>query len=100
MAKRRYYSQEFKDSAVKLVTEQGYSLSEAAVNLGINSTQLRRWKKAEEERNTPDEAGKTPTDLRDELNQLKKENRRLKMEREILKKAAAFFAKESGNGIN
>lgn len=46
MAKRRYYSQEFKDSAVKLVTEQGYSLSEAAVNPGINFTRLRRWKKA------------------------------------------------------
>lgn len=100
MAKRRYYTQEFKDSAVKLVTEQGYSLSEAARNLGIDPTQLRRWKKAEEEENTPDETGKTPAVLRDELSQLKKENRRLKMEREILKKAAAFFAKESGNGVS
>ena len=100
MAKRRQYTQEFKDSAVKLVTEQGYSLAEAARNLGINTTQLRRWKRAEEESSTPDETGMTTSDLRDELTRLKKENRRLKLEREILKKAATFFAKESGSGIS
>jgi len=43
--KRRQYTQEFKDSAVKLVTEQGYQLSEAARNLGVNVSVLRRWKK-------------------------------------------------------
>lgn len=98
--KRRYYTQEFKDSAVKLVTEQGYSLAEASRNLGVNTTQLRRWRKAEEESKKPDITGMTPADFREELTRLKKENRRLKLEREILKKAAAFFAKESGSGIN
>lgn len=98
--KRRYYTQEFKDSAVKLVTEQGYSLAEASRNLGVNTTQLRRWRRAEEESKQPDITGVTPADFREELARLKKENRRLKMEREILKKAAAFFAKESGSGIN
>ena len=98
--KRRQYTQEFKDSAVKLVTEQGYSLTEASRNLGINTTQLRRWKNLAEDSSKPDENGLTTTDLRAELVRLKKENHRLKLEREILKKAAVFFAKESGNGIS
>jgi transposase len=95
--KRRQFTQEFKDSAVKLVTEQGYKLSEAARNLDINVSQLRRWKtESEAEHQGVDSAA----DLRAELARLKKENKRLKLEREILKKATAFFAKESGNGIN
>ncbi|MFN2355409.1 MAG: transposase [Desulfopila sp.] len=57
MAKRKQYTQEFKDSAVKLVTEQGYSIAEAARNLGVNPTQLRRWKSAEEDNSAPDETG-------------------------------------------
>lgn len=44
--KRRQYTQEFKDSAVKLVTEQGYQLSEASRRLGVNLSVLRRWKNA------------------------------------------------------
>ena len=96
-AKRRQFTQEFKDSAVKLVTEQGYKLSEAARNLDINVSQLRRWKsESEAEQQDAD----STADLRAELARLKKENQRLKMERDILKKATAFFAKESGSGIN
>lgn len=97
--KRRQYTEEFKVSAVKLVTEQGYQLSEASRSLGVNLSVLRRWKKAAE-------TGKSSTsvpakeDLHAELTRLKKENHRLKLEREILKKAAVFFAKESGNGID
>jgi transposase len=96
--KRRQYTEEFKDSAVKLVTEQGYQLSEASRSLGVNLSVLRRWKKAAE-------TGKSgmsvsaKEDLHAELARLKKENHRLKLEREILKKAAVFFAKESGSGI-
>lgn len=95
--KRKRYTQEFKDSAVKLVTEQGYKISEAARNLDVNASLLRRWKaeiEAKQQNN-----GVT-ADLKSELVRLKKENHRLKLEREILKKAAVFFAKESGNGIN
>lgn len=95
--KRKRYTQEFKDSAVKLVTEQGYKISEAARNLDVNVSLLRRWKaeiEAKQQNN-----GVT-ADLKSELVRLKKENHRLKLEREILKKAAVFFAKESGNGIN
>lgn len=95
--KRRKYTQEFKDSAVKLVTEQGYKMSEAARNLDINVSLIRRWKAESEAVQQEDDS---TADLRAELARLKKENQRLKVEREILKKATAFFAKESGNGIN
>lgn len=98
--KRKQYTQEFKDSAVKLVTEQGYKLSEASRSLGINVSILRRWKIAAEGGGKRNETGKTSADLQTELALLKKENHRLKLEREILKKAAAFFAKESGSGID
>lgn len=88
---KRKYTQEFKEDAVKLVTEQGYKISETARNLGIGANMLGRWKKEfEEEAN----GSRLPSDERAELNRLREENRRLKMEREILKKAAAFFANE------
>ena len=93
--RRRKHSREFKEEAVKLVTEQGYQISEAARNLGIHPSVLGRWKR-ELEANEGDDA--TPDGLvamQSELNRLRKENKRLQMEREILKKAAAFFAKES-----
>jgi len=93
---RRRYTKEFKEEAVKLVTEQGYRISEAARNLGINENMLSRWK---QEQCDQDEIGRTsfdsPQSMAIEIKRLEKENKRLKMEREILKKAAAFFAKES-----
>ena len=92
--KRRNYSNEFKEEAVKLITEQGYTIAEAARNLGINATQLSRWKKEIEEPSNIDGPGNM-TAMQAELRNLRKENKQLKMEREILKKAAAFFAKES-----
>jgi len=89
---RKKYTLEFKQDAVKLVTEQGYTISEAARNLGVNTNMLGRWKKEfEQEAN----GSRLPADERAELTRLREENRRLKMEREILKKAAAFFANES-----
>ena len=96
---RRQYTQEFKDAAVKLITEQGYQLSEASRNLGVNISILRRWRNAA----NPSEKGNSAPvkeDLHAELARLRKENHRLKLEREILKKAAVFFATESGSGIN
>lgn len=89
---RNQYTEEFKREAVKLVTEKGYRVSEAARNLGVHVSLLRRWK----ERLEAEEKGQGPSaDEREELRRLRAENRRLRMEREILKKAAAFFAKES-----
>ena len=94
--KRRNYSKEFKEEAVKLVTEQGYSVAEAGRNLGVNANMLGRWKKEFE---GDAEGGISPgsaATMQAELKRLRTENKRLKMEREILKKAAAFFAKEQG----
>lgn len=91
--KRSYkqYPQEFKEEAVALVKEQGYSVPEAAKSLGIASNVLYRWKdKVEQQRQREDLA----EDERSELQRLRKENKELRMEKEILKKASAFFAKE------
>jgi len=91
--KRTYkqYSKEYKEEAVALVSEQGYSVPEAAKSLGIPSNMLYRWKEQIESQRE----GKTlSVDGRDELIRLRKENKNLRMEKEILKKASAFFAKE------
>mgnify|MGYP000090170709 CR=1 FL=1 len=90
--KRRKYSDEFKIEAVKLVTEQGLSIAQAARDLGVNGVVLGRWKRTDEQGLLGDTAQRREAD---ELRQLKKENRRLRMERDILKKATAYFAKES-----
>ena len=79
-------------SAVRLVNEQGYSTPEAAKSLGVDQGSVRQWVEK-----FPAEAGLAPTGdgaLKAEVQRLRKENARLLMEREILKKAAAFFAKE------
>jgi len=97
MAKRRRtYTREFKVEAVKLVTDKGYSVAEAARSLGIGETLLRSWKQAlssEGDQAFPGK-GHLPA-VEEELRRLRAENQRLRMEREILKKATAFFARES-----
>ena len=93
---RKSYSRQFKIDAVKLVTEQGYRITEAARNLEINPNVLRRWRNQLVGENDQAFPGKGHmTTENEELNRLRKENKRLRMEHEILKKAAAFFAKES-----
>lgn len=91
--KRRSYTQEFKKEAVNLIVEQGYSYAEAGRNLGVNPNRISRWRREIEE--DSGESGNTLS-VQAELKRLRKENKRLKLEREILKKAAAFFAKEQG----
>ena len=88
---RRRFSDEFKEEAVKLITEQGYKVSEASRNLDINASMLRRWQREL----SPESDGSIDANENAELQRLRKENKTLRMEREILKKAAAFFAKES-----
>lgn len=92
---RKQYPAEYKREAVRLVMEQGYKLSEAARNLGIHGGMLGRWVRQTKEGSKGVISGKGSSPEQEELHRLRSENKRLLMEREILKKAAAFFAKES-----
>jgi len=91
---RKKYTQEYKDEAVELVISSGRPVAEIARDLGIYEGTLGNWvhaaKKAGRLKDKP-----LDSDERAELRELREENRRLKMEREFLKKAAAWFAKES-----
>ena len=92
--KRRVYTVEFKQDAVKLITDQGYTVSEAARSLGVHANVLRKWKQKLEAESSVGKNGSLNGEEREELRRLREENRRLRMEREILKKAAQFFANE------
>jgi transposase len=93
---RRQFTVEFKREAVQLIVQQGLSVTEAARRLEVRSNLLRKWRKqfGEPTRTVVSGPGQ-PTALEAENRQLREENARLRMEREILKKATAFFAKES-----
>lgn len=91
------YAKEFRQEAVKLVTDEGLSWAEAARRLSLPTSTLANWVKAYKEGRLGD-VGKTYrplTEMEMELVKVKKENAELRIERDILKKAAAYFAKES-----
>ena len=93
---RRSYTSEFKVEAVKLGTEKGYSVAEAARSLGIGETLLRSWKQALEAQGDQAFPGHgTLPPFEEELRRLRAENQRLRAERDILKKATALFAREA-----
>eukprot|EP01031_Cornospumella_fuschlensis_P048242 gene48242-59081_t len=81
MGMRRVFSREYKLEAVKLVTDRGVAVAQAARDLGLHENVLQKWGKMK-----PEAA---------ELDRLRKEVQKLRTERDILKKAAAYFAKES-----
>jgi transposase len=93
---RRVFSREFKVEAVKLIKERGVAVAQASRDLDVGESVLRRWLR---------EAGMDPQQAfpghgqvkpeQQEINQLRREVAKLKAERDILKKAAAYFAKES-----
>ena len=95
---RRTFTLEYQQDAVKLVTEQGYSRQKAADSLGISLSAITTWVRQESPISDSKEAKSVTLNLseRSELERLRKENQRLLMERDILKKAAVFFAKENG----
>ena len=96
MATRRHFSREFKVEAVKLVTERGVSIAQAARDLDVHETMVRTWVKEigkDPEHAFPGKGMMKPEQA--EIERLKKEVAKLKMERDILKKAAAYFAKDS-----
>jgi len=94
--KRPNYTIEFKQDAAKLVNEKGYTHKQAADNLGISLSAIGRWVRAEQGSISPSATKKSVLNLTDqgELTRLRKEVEQLRMERELLKKAAVFFAKE------
>ncbi len=92
---RRSFTEDFKRDAVNLVAVEGYSFHRAAQAVGVSSNSLRRW--YQKFVPDPQACGEDATvqQLQDENNRLRKKLREAEMEREILKKATAFFAKES-----
>jgi transposase len=93
--KRKVYSAEFKQEAVRLITEQRYGVAETARNLGINVNMLRRWKQEyTANAHTAFPGNGRLTLEQEELRQLRDEVKRLRMERDILKKAMRFFVNE------
>ncbi len=94
MAKSKRYSREFKLEAARLVVEHGYTFKEAAKRLGATDWSIRQW--VNQFRKTGELSPKgAPQPEADELRRLRKENKCLQLENEILKKAAAYFAKDS-----
>jgi transposase len=93
---RRKYTREFKLEAVKLIKERGVGYAQASQDLGVHQTVLRKWVKdftGDPQQAFPGHGQQKPEQA--EIARLKREVARLKAERDILKKAAAYFAKES-----
>ncbi len=94
--KRRSFTREFKVEAVRLVRERGVSVAQAARDLDVHENVLRKWVKdfeADPAQSFPGNGRMKPEQL--EIERLRREVVRLRAERDILKKAAAYFAKES-----
>ncbi len=93
---RRTHSREFKQEAVALVLEHGYSYAAAGRSLGVNGALIGRWKRQLEDNAGEAFPGKGKCSAEQQrIHDLETENRRLRMEREVLKKAKAFFVKDS-----
>jgi transposase-like protein len=93
--KRRAFTPEYKAEVVKLVRDSGKSVGEVAKDMGLTETSVRAWVKQAKVDAGEGAAGALTTAEREELTRLRRENKTLQLEREILKKAAAFFAKEN-----
>jgi transposase len=96
MGIRRTFSREFKLEAVRLVNERGVTVTQAARDLGLHENVLRKWVRelvADPQQAFPGQGQMKPEQA--EIERLKKEVAKLKMERDILKKTAAYFARES-----
>ena len=96
MTKRQRYTKEFKLEAVRLLESGDQPGVEVARELGIKRNQLYKWREELKEKGESAFAGpgRRPLDQSDKLAQLERENKRLQQENEILKKAAAYFARE------
>ena len=93
---RKRYTREFKIEAVRMIEQQNMTIAQASKDLGINAHMLCRWRKqlqADGRQAFPGKGRLIPEE--EELRRLRRENELLRQERDILKKATAFFAKES-----
>jgi transposase-like protein len=93
--KRRQFTDEFKKDTIRLIRESGKTVAEIARDLDLSESAVRNWLTQAEIDEGRGDQGELTTAERQELQRLRRENKQLQMEREILKKAAAFFAKES-----
>ena len=89
---RREFDDEFKAGAVRLVLDEGQSVGRVARELDLTESAFRNWVRQAQADRTKGRTGLTGVE-REELRRLRKENRRLRVERDVLKKAAAFFAR-------
>jgi len=94
-AKRRRYADDFKQDAVLLIVAEGYSFRAAAQAVGVTEQTLRTWHAKLAPKPEPCGDDATVADLQAENKRLRRALKRAEMEREILKKATAYFAKES-----
>jgi transposase len=92
---RRTFSDEFKAGAVSLVLEKGKTVTQVAKDLDLTPSALGKWVEQARADDRKSTRGTLTTEEKEELARLRKEVRELRLEREILKKAAAFFAKEN-----
>ena len=98
---RQKYTKEFKEEAIRLVTEQGLSIAEAARRLSMAEQNLSRWMSNAKAGKTQESGrSKEISDKDAEISRLRRENAELRMERDILKKATAYFAKGSLPGTH
>ena len=94
--RRRAFSSEYKAEVVKLIRDSGKSIGQIAQELDLTESAVRNWVRQAETEEGRGSDGALTSEEREELRRLRRENTRLRMERDILKKATAFFAKESG----
>ncbi len=99
MPQRRRYTKQFKEEAIRLVIQEGVSLTQVAQDLGINAGMLRRWRDDRETRGSNAFPGRGYA-RDEELAKLKRELGRVKRERDFLKDAATYFARESKSGFS
>ncbi len=93
MSARRKFSREFKIEAVRMVTEDGYSLAQVARDLDVRPNLIRRWRKKLEQEGSEAFPGSGKLKPRDaEMQRLRRDLRRIRQERDILKKALAIFS--------
>ena len=93
--RRRSFTPEFKAEVVRLVLDEGKSVTGVAKDLDLTASSLSKWVERARADRGKSKRGTLTTDEREELAALRKEVRKLRTEREILKKAAAFFATET-----